>query len=93
MVLGNLSVRQFAERVGTQFDPADLEVLESHRTNEAQFTDPAKFHIFDSPAINIYIGSVAMRETEMIWQRAHRQYPFDRPVSFYPIPERTDSAP
>lgn len=84
MVLGNLTVRQFAERVGAEFTDEEVERLELYRTNTAEFSDTAKFHIFDSPAINVYVGEVALKEAVPIFVAANERKKFNREVSFYP---------
>jgi hypothetical protein len=81
--LGNLTVKQFAARVGSMVSEADEAELESYRTNDASFTDPTKFHIFSDPAPSIVIGADALTATLPIWQRMHREAPFDREVGFY----------
>lgn len=85
---GNLTVRQFAERVGAEFTPEELELLESHRTDTAGFTDPGKFHIFEDPAISIHIGSAAQVELLPVFSAANARRTFNREITFYPIEEQ-----
>ena len=85
---GNLSVKQFALRVGTEFTDEEIELLESHRSAKSTFTDQSKFHIFDDPAITIDIGTVAMAEVGHIFQTAHNRKPFQKTVSLYPVSAR-----
>lgn len=84
MVLGNLTVAQFAERVGTSFTDDELALLEAHRSNDAQMIPADKFHIFDSPAINVYIGADALGAPLDAFKAADARQKFNRPVTFYP---------
>ena len=84
MVLGNLTVAQFAERVGTSFTDDELALLESHRSANAQSIPADKFHIFDSPAISIYIGAEALGAPLDAFKAADARQPFNREVSFFP---------
>lgn len=84
MVLGNLTVAQFAERVGASFTDDELELLESHRSNNAQSIPADKFHIFDSPAISVYIGADALGAPLDAFKAANARQPFNREVGFYP---------
>ena len=81
--LGNLSVKEFAERVGTEFAESDVALLESHRSQIADFTDQTRFHIFDAPAISIDIGAVAMEQIMHIFIEAYERKPFNCQVLFY----------
>ena len=85
--LGNLTVKEFEKLVGTEFTEDELNVLESHRTDDASFSDQSKFHIFKDPAVSISIGVGAMASTVSVWKEANDRKPFNRPISFYPISE------
>jgi len=89
---GNLTVKQFAARVMSMVSEADEAELESYRTDDANFTDPTKFHIFEDPGISIVIGSEALDATLPIWRRLHREAPFDREVGFYPAETASHSS-
>ena len=80
---GNLTVTHFAQRVGAEFTPEEIETLESYRTEEAEFSDPNKFHIFEDPAVCVVIGPVALEATKSIWVGADARKQFNRPVGFY----------
>jgi hypothetical protein len=82
---GNLTVAEFAERVGTEFTAEELALLESYRTSTASFAEPDKFHIFDDPAISISIGAIALAATQQIWVDADRDNPFNQKINFYPL--------
>lgn len=82
---GNLTVREFAEKVGTEFTDEEVEILESHRSDPATFDDPDKFHIFLDPAISINIGAEAFESTKAIWVAANARKPFNREISFHPL--------
>lgn len=84
MVLGNLTVAQFAERVGTSFTDDELALLEAHRSADAQTIPADKFHIFDSPAISIYIGADALGAPLEAFKAANERQKFNREVSFFP---------
>ena len=55
-MLGNLTVEKFEKDAGWVFSEEDKKWLEEHRTNEADFKDSDKFHIFDIPYA-IVVGS------------------------------------
>lgn len=82
--LGNLTVAQFMERVGGDATPGEVAELEAARTDEANFTDPTRFHIFDDPGISIVIGADCLTDTLPVWQRINARRPFNREVGFYP---------
>ena len=81
---GNLTVQQFADKVGADFTADEIAALESQRTDHAEFTDPAKFHIFDDPAVCIVIGTEAERDALPVFCAADGRRSFNRQVSFYP---------
>lgn len=85
--LGNLTVQQFAERVGATFTDEEAATLEVHRSDKAQLTDPSKFHIFEDPALSITIGSDAAKSVLPIFQAADARTQFNQSVPFYPIQE------
>ncbi|MFJ4173380.1 hypothetical protein [Microbacterium sp. NPDC089696] len=82
--MGNLNVAQFMERVGGAATPAEVEWLERWRTNDANFTDPERFHIFDDPAISIVIGAGCLNRTADVWKRINARQTFNREVGLYP---------
>jgi hypothetical protein len=81
---GNLTVAQFMDSVGAAATSEEIAWLEKRRTNEANFTDSRKFHIFDDPRICIVIGAGCLAETELVWRRIDERQPFNREVGFYP---------
>lgn len=93
LVLGNLTVQQFAEAVEAKFTPDEIELLESARTDVAEFTDPAAFHIFDTPQIAVYLGSDLKSDSAVLaaFVAANERSEFSRVVSFYPSPAVTAS--
>ena len=82
--LGNLTVAQFMERVGAAATPEEVEWLERWRTDEANFTAPGKFHIFDDPAISIVIGAACLNRTLATWKRIDARQKLNQEVRFYP---------
>jgi hypothetical protein len=83
--LGNLTVTQFAEKVGAEFTEEEVALLETHRSDLAEFSDPNAFHIFDTPAISIHIGQVAAtNEVLDVFKRANARRAFNREIGFYP---------
>lgn len=82
---GNLTMRQFADKVQADFTDEELETLEGYRTDIAEFTDPGKFHIFDDPAISINIGSECIAAGALgIFTAANTRKTFTGEVAFYP---------
>lgn len=82
--LGNLTVAQFMERVEGAATPDEIEWLERWRTDDANFSDPDAFHVFDDPAISIVIGAGCMNRTGDVWKRINSRRAFNREVGFYP---------
>lgn len=82
--LGNLTVEQFGELVGADLTAEEIAMLETYRTDRADFTDPAKFHIFEHPAVSVVIGQVAFAEAAPVFIAANDRKPFNREVGFYP---------
>lgn len=82
---GNLTMRQFADKVEADFTAEELATLESQRTDTAEFTDPTKFHIFDDPGISISIGSECIAAGTLgIFEAANARKTFKVEVAFYP---------
>lgn len=46
---GNLTTKEFEEKVGWKFEEKDRSFLEKHRTETADFSESDRFHIFDAP--------------------------------------------
>lgn len=88
--LGNLTVAQFAERVHAEIQPDELAWLEERRTNDANFTDPTKFHIFDSPRVMVVIGAECYDETLSTWQLINARRLFNPEVPFYPASKHAE---
>lgn len=84
LVLGNLTVSEFARRVETAFTAEEITTLESFRTNSAQEIGAGEFHIFADPAIQIHIGTEALAATLPLWTAANNRKPFNGEVNFYP---------
>lgn len=87
--MGNLTVRQFADRVNADFSDNEVEFLEDLRTDVAQFEDSNRFHIFDDPAISVVVGREAMPAVIDTFTTANSRRAFTREVSFYPATNRT----
>lgn len=79
---GNLSPQAFAEKVGAQFTPDELEHLESVWSQQTKLTSAEDFHIFDNPAISVHIGATDSRTVE-VFSSANDRTAFNRPVTFY----------
>lgn len=79
---GNLTVAEFAARVGAQFTTQEIETLESRRSDYASFTDKSAFHIFDDPSIAVHLGQDA-HDLVPIFVRANDRSTFTREVGFY----------
>lgn len=79
--LGNLSPEEFAERVDTVFTPDELEHLNKVRSGFANLTSADDFHIFDSPAVAVSVGSADARVLQ-IFRDANTRAPFNREVPF-----------
>lgn len=88
--MGNLTVADFMNNVGAAATPAEIDWLERWRTDNASFTDPDAFHIFDDPAISIVIGKGCMNRTIDVWKRIDARQKFNREVGFYPAAVREE---
>lgn len=82
---GNLTVNQFADRVGAVFTDEEIETLEAARSHQASVTDPGQFHIFDDPALVVTLGRDAVESVLPIFAAANDRSEFTQPVSFYPV--------
>jgi len=80
--MGNLGPADFARRVGSEFTDDELEYLRGVWSQKAELTGPEDFHIFDSPAISIHIGSATGRVVE-IFKAADARKSFNQPIQFY----------
>ena len=80
---GNLTVKQFGERVGTKFTDEELTILESSRSENATVDEYGdNFHIFEDPAISIDFGVFALKKLLPIFKAANDRKPFNRKVFF-----------
>lgn len=89
---GNLTVRQFLERIEGEATEEEIATLEAYRTDAAEFTDPARFHIFCDPAISIHIGPAALRDVGPIFMALDARKPFNRPVAFFGVGSEAEVA-
>lgn len=81
---GNLTVQEFADRVGAVFTDDEIATLEAARNPQATVTDPGQFHIFDDPALAVTLGPDAIESVLPIFTAANDRNAFTEPVSFYP---------
>lgn len=80
--LGNLSPKNFAEIVESEFNEDELKELNDAWSQKAELTGPEDFHIFKDPSITIHIGSVESRALE-IFKAANARKQFNREISFH----------
>ena len=79
---GNVSPKEFAERVGSEFTADEMVHLEAVWSRNAELQSAEDFHIFDDPAISIHIGAADSRTVE-VFKAANERRTFGCPVMFY----------
>jgi hypothetical protein len=75
---GNLTPREFAQRVGAEFTTEELRHLTALRSGNAKLTGPQDFHIFEDP-LCITVGSVDSHAME-IFTAANARHGFEKRV-------------
>lgn len=80
LFLGNLTIDEFARRVGAEFTADETDYLESVWSRKADLTGPDDWHIFDGPTVAI--GCVTSRTVE-IFKAANGRKTFNQPVQFH----------
>lgn len=84
IILGNLTVAEFASRVGAEFTEEERTELKKYRVQNASKIPTNGFHIFDAPVISIHIGKECLDKTKSIWSASNDRKTWNREVSFYP---------
>ena len=79
--LGNLSPREFGERVGSPFTGTEIAYLTERWSGNARLSGPEDFHIFDSPTISVTVGS-RKADVLAVFVAANSRKPFNREVDF-----------
>lgn len=82
--LGNVTIQDFADRVGTRFTDEEMATLKDLHRDKADVKRSGGFHIFDVPLVVSFDESI--REIIVpIFEAANARAPFTAPVQFQPI--------
>lgn len=82
--MGDLRPAEFAERVGAEFTPDELALLEAHYEPNASFDGPRGLHIFDDPAISMTVGAETLNQIRDVLIESNDRRSWNRDVPIYP---------